>query len=115
MRAYFGAGDDKAAERVDETYVSALEQMQLDEVKPELAEAYKQTRRGTAGRRNGADGRRPQRPRRSVNVPIPRGRAYRQAVAGWVQRRDRRLGGAGEATGVSRTRGSFLSLPRFGA
>ncbi len=48
MRAYFAAGDAKAAERVYESYVSALEQLQLDEIDPELAEAYEQMRRGTA-------------------------------------------------------------------
>lgn len=48
MRAYFAAGDGKAAERVYESYVSALEQLQLDEVDPELAETYEQIRRGSA-------------------------------------------------------------------
>lgn len=47
MRAYFAAGDAKAAKRVYESYVSALEQLQLDEVDPDLAEAYEQIRRGT--------------------------------------------------------------------
>jgi DNA-binding SARP family transcriptional activator/nucleoid-associated protein YgaU len=48
MRAYFAAGDGKAAERVYESYVSALEQLQLDEVDPDLAAAYEQIRRGSA-------------------------------------------------------------------
>ena len=51
MRAYFAAGDAKAAERGHESYVSALEQLQLDEVDPDLAEAYEQIRRGNTRRR----------------------------------------------------------------
>jgi DNA-binding SARP family transcriptional activator/nucleoid-associated protein YgaU len=48
MRAYFAAGDGKAAERVYESHVSALEQLELDDVAPELVEAYERIRRGTA-------------------------------------------------------------------
>ncbi len=48
MRAHFAAGDGKAAERVYESYVSALEQLELDEVDPELVEAYERMRRGSA-------------------------------------------------------------------
>lgn len=47
MRAHFAAGDGKAAERVYESYVSALEQLELDEIDPELAEVYERIRRGT--------------------------------------------------------------------
>ena len=48
MRAYFAAGDGKAAERVYESYVSALEQLELDDVDPDLVAIYEQVRRGTA-------------------------------------------------------------------
>jgi DNA-binding SARP family transcriptional activator/nucleoid-associated protein YgaU len=48
MRAHFAAGDANAAERVYESHVSALEELQLDEVDPQLVETYQQIRRGSA-------------------------------------------------------------------
>lgn len=48
MRPHFAGGDGKAAERVYKSYVSALEQLELDEVDPDLVATYEQVRRGTA-------------------------------------------------------------------
>lgn len=40
MEAYFAEGDAKAAQRVFESHQAAVEQLELDEVAPELVDFY---------------------------------------------------------------------------
>lgn len=47
MQAYSANGDRLAAARVFESHQSALEQLELDEIDPELVDFYQQARRGT--------------------------------------------------------------------
>ncbi|MBW3642398.1 MAG: LysM peptidoglycan-binding domain-containing protein [Actinobacteria bacterium] len=47
MQAYSANGDRMAAARVFESHQSALEQLELDDIDPELVDFYQQARRGT--------------------------------------------------------------------